>query len=91
MKQILIILVAVMLGSTAISSYAEDDYKQRQGVKTINVLSEGSKAVTADKLKSEVSDEGNKNPRPQFRAEESSESKVFCNNTLKKPCPGYVR
>ncbi len=61
MKQLLITLVEVLLGSTAISSYAEDDYKQRQGAKTVNVLIEGSKAVTADKPNSEVSDEGKKN------------------------------
>ena len=43
MKQILITLVAVVLGITAMSSYAEGDHKERVGDNPVNVLSEGSK------------------------------------------------
>jgi len=42
MKQILITLVAVVLGSTAMSSYAEDDYKLRVSDNPDNVFSKGN-------------------------------------------------
>ena len=70
MKQLLITLVAVLLGSTVISSYAKDNHKARAGDNSVNVLIEGSKAVTADKSNSDVSDEGKKHTGPWFRAEE---------------------
>ena len=80
MKQLLISFVAVLLGSTAISSYAEDDYKQRQGAKTINVLSEGSKELEIRRLfgdeesNSDVNEDGKKiNARPV----------IWCDQTLK--------
>jgi hypothetical protein len=73
MKQLLITLVAVLLGSTAISSYAKDNHKARVSDNPVNVLIEGSKAVTADEPNSEVSDEGKKNTNYWLDAEEPSE------------------
>ena len=67
MKQLLITLVAVVLGITAMSSYAEDDYKARVGDNSVNVLSDVSKErvispIFGDKKhNSDVSDEGKKN------------------------------
>ena len=51
MKQILITLVAVLLGSTAISSYAKDNHTARVGDKPVNVLIEGSKAGNGEDAK----------------------------------------
>ena len=50
MKQILIILVAVMLGSTAISSYAEEYHAARVGDKRVHVLenTKGNPTVTEE-------------------------------------------
>ena len=50
MKQILIILVAVMLGSTAISSYAEEYHTVRVGDKRVHVFekTKGNPTVTEE-------------------------------------------
>ena len=73
MKQLLITLVAVVLGSTAISSYAEDKHI-RVGDKRVHVFeyNRGNSTVT-EESNSEVSDEGKKNPNHLLRGEESSE------------------
>ena len=51
MKQLLITLVAVLLGSTAISSYAKDNHKARVSDNPVNVLIEGSKAGNGEDAK----------------------------------------
>ena len=69
MKELLITLVAVVLGITAMSSYAKDDHKQRQDAKTVNVLERKGdnkfhSAQSYLESNSELSDEGKKKPRP---------------------------
>ena len=71
MKQILISFVAVILGITAMSSYAEVDHKQRQGAKSVPVFSEENQerlrdfpqtARTAEEYQSEVNEDGSRFP-----------------------------
>ena len=90
MKQILITLVAVVLGSTAISSYAGE---VRLGDKRVHVLeyNKGSPTVT-EESNSEVSDEGKKHTDPWFRAEEPSEvvHPRKCREKHNCPSPGGI-
>ena len=68
MKQLLITLVAVVLGITAMSSYAEDDYKQRQVAKRVPAFNEEGKEPRTRRIwldeehNSDVSEEGKKLP-----------------------------
>ena len=85
MKQLLITLVAVVLGITAMSSYAKDNHKARVGNNPVNVLSGGSKAGNGEDAK--------KRSHGEYLAAEPSEvqpNRPGCGH-LNNPCdePNY--
>ena len=54
MKQLLITLVAVVLGITAMSSYAEDDHKQQQAAKQESDEGKNNRWVADERRVSQV-------------------------------------
>ena len=75
MKQILITLVAVVLGITAMSSYAEDDHKQQQAAKQESDEGKNNRWVADERRVSQV-EEGKRDSaqiRQEMMPDESNE------------------